>query len=79
MQLLNVGEIKSHFSEVLAEIKLGHSVAIAFGKQKIPVAVIVPYSEYKKPKRLLGLLQKTGAKAQLSPTFKITEEEFLNG
>jgi antitoxin (DNA-binding transcriptional repressor) of toxin-antitoxin stability system len=78
MQLLNVGEFKSHFSEVLAEVKLGHSVAIAFGKQKIPIAVIVPYFEYKKPKRALGIFQKKGT-ATLLPHFKITEEEFLRG
>ncbi len=75
---MSVGEFKAHFSDVLAEVKLGHAVGIAFGKQKKPVAVIIPYSEYKKPIRKLGVLEKKG-KVRFSPSFKLTEEEFLKG
>ena len=78
MKTLPVGEFKSHFSEIIEDIKHGEEVAISFGKKKETIAVLVPYSKYiKKSIRKLGLL-KDNASFQLSEDFKISDDEFLN-
>ena len=38
MKTLQVGEFKSHFSEVIENIKKGEEVAISFGKKKEKIA-----------------------------------------
>jgi len=48
MKTMAVGELKTHFSEVLDEVKHGQPVAIGYGKRKTKVAVIVPYEQYKR-------------------------------
>ncbi|MBL7077155.1 MAG: type II toxin-antitoxin system prevent-host-death family antitoxin [Kiritimatiellae bacterium] len=48
MKTMAVGELKTHFSEVLDEVKHGHPIAIGYGKRKTKVAVIVPYEQYKR-------------------------------
>ena len=47
MKTLGVGEIKAHFSDVLERVKGGEKIAVAYGKKKKKVAVIVPYDEYR--------------------------------
>ena len=60
MKTLQVGEFKSHFSEVIENIKKGEEVAISFGKKKEKIAVLVPYSKYmKKVSRKIGLLKES--------------------
>ena len=46
MKTLPVGEIKTHFSEVLSDVKSGEENVIIYGKEKENIAVIIPYSEY---------------------------------
>jgi antitoxin (DNA-binding transcriptional repressor) of toxin-antitoxin stability system len=41
MKTMTVGELKAHFSEMLEEVKHGHSVAVGYGKRKTRVAVYV--------------------------------------
>lgn len=78
MKTLQVGEFKSHFSEVIENLRKGEEVAISFGKKKEKIAVIVPYSKYvKTSKRKIGLLEKK-ATFSISSDFKITDEAFLN-
>lgn len=78
MKTLAVGEFKTHFSEILENIKKGDEVAISFGKKKEKIAVLVPYSKYvKKVSRKLGLLEKK-ASFHMTSDFKITDDEFLN-
>lgn len=78
MKTLQVGEFKSHFSEVLENIKKGEEVAISFGKKKEKIAVLIPYAKYvKKSNRKIGLLEKK-ATFNISSDFKITDEDFLN-
>jgi len=78
MKTLQVGEFKSHFSEVIENIKKGEEVAISFGKKKEKIAVLVPYSKYmKKVSRKIGLLEKK-ASFTLSSDFKVSDETFLN-
>ncbi|OQA72050.1 MAG: hypothetical protein BWY33_01904 [Candidatus Dependentiae bacterium ADurb.Bin246] len=78
MKTLQVGEFKSHFSEVIENIKKGEEVAISFGKKKEKIAVLVPYSKYmKKVSRKIGLLENK-ASFTLSSDFKVSDETFLN-
>ena len=78
MKTLQVGELKSKFSKVLDYIKNGEEVIISFGKKKEKLAVIVPYSKYKKGiNRKLGIL-KNKASFEIHEGFKISDEELLN-
>jgi prevent-host-death family protein len=78
MKSLPVGELKAHFSEVLEEVQQGESFEIVYGKQKKPVARIVPIkADKKKKKRKLGIWEGK-VKFVFADDFKMTEEEFLN-
>ncbi|HQO04106.1 MAG TPA: type II toxin-antitoxin system Phd/YefM family antitoxin [Spirochaetota bacterium] len=78
MKTLQVGELKSKFSKVLDYIKNGEEVTISFGKKKEKLAVIVPYSKYKKGiHRELGIL-KNKASFEIHNDFKISDEELFN-
>jgi antitoxin (DNA-binding transcriptional repressor) of toxin-antitoxin stability system len=78
MKTLQVGELKSKFSKVLEYIKNGEEVTISFGKKKEKLAVIVPYSKYKKGiHRKLGIL-KNKASFEIHSDFKISDEELFN-
>jgi len=79
MKSLTVGEFKARFSEVLELVQQGESVGVLFGKNKKPVAKLVPMngSETKSGKRKLGLLEGK-MKVVFAPDFKMTEEEFIN-
>ncbi len=78
MKTLAVGELKAHFSEVLEEVKHGNPVAVGYGKRKTKVAVIVPYSEYRKTaKRRLGVMEGR-ATYRTRSDFKMSDEEFLS-
>jgi len=60
MKTLPVGELKAQFSEVLEKVRAGESYAILHGRQKEPVAMIVPYSEEqaKKHRKLASMMGK---------------------
>ncbi len=78
MKTLPVGEFKTHFSEVLEDIKKGDEVAISYGKKKEKIAVLVPYAKYAgKSTRTIGILEKK-ASYRISDDFSISEEEFLD-
>ena len=78
MKTLQVGELKSKFSQILNDVKHGEEIAISFGKKKETIAVIVPFSSYKnKKKRKLGIIEGK-ASFKLSDNFSITDEELLN-
>lgn len=78
MKTLQVGELKSKFSKVLEYIKSGGEVIISFGKKREKIAVIVPYSKYKKGiQRKLGIL-KHKASFDIQGDFKITDKELFN-
>ena len=78
MKILQVGELKSKFSKVLEDVKKGEEITISFGKKKEKLAVIIPYSKYKKKvHRKLGLLE-SKASCRINDNFSITDEELLN-
>ena len=54
MKTMTVGRFKAEFSQVLASVAKGHSVAIAYGRKHVPVAVMGPYRP-KTEERTLGV------------------------
>ena len=76
MKTMTVGEFKSHFSEVLEQVKAGVGFVVTYGRKKDIVGYFLPESQLLKPRRKLGLLEGK-AKVNFKPDFKMTEEEFL--
>jgi antitoxin (DNA-binding transcriptional repressor) of toxin-antitoxin stability system len=76
MKAIAVGEVKTHFSEILEEVKQGNQVGILYGKLKKPIAMIVPYSEEKVSKRKIGILDGK-VTIEFSDDFEMTTEELL--
>ena len=75
MKTMSVGEFKTHFSDVLEQVKAGEKIAVTFGKKKEIVGYFLPEMP-QQPKRKLGILE---GKATFSfdSDFEITDEEFL--
>ena len=76
MKTMTVGEFKTHFAEVLEQVKSGVGVAVTYGRKKKIVGYFLPESEKPKEKRKLGLMEGK-ASAHFKANFKITEEEFV--
>lgn len=72
---MSVGEFKTHFSEVLEQVKAGEEIAVTYGKRKEVVGYFLPQKP-QKPKRQLGLLEGK-VEVIFKPDFKMTTEEFL--
>ena len=77
MKAMAVGELKTHFSEILEEVRHGKKVGILYGRAKEPVAMIVPYSEGKKTERKIGVLDGK-VKIEFSDNFEMSTEELCN-
>ncbi|WP_319560404.1 type II toxin-antitoxin system prevent-host-death family antitoxin [Marispirochaeta sp.] len=76
MKTLPVGEFKTHFSEVIDDVRAGEEIIITYGKKKENVAVVIPYSAYEKRNKIkLGLLQ--DKEYEIKKDFEMTEEELL--
>ncbi len=75
MKTFAVGEFKTHFSEIIEQVRAGEEIIISYGKKKENVAVLIPYASYKTKKIQLGLLQHKTFK--IHDDFKMTEEELL--
>jgi len=77
MKTMAVGELKTHFSEVLDEVRRGHAIAVSYGKKKVRLAVIVPYARYRRQaKRKLGVLAGR-ATYRVRQDFKISDADLL--
>jgi antitoxin (DNA-binding transcriptional repressor) of toxin-antitoxin stability system len=76
MKAMAVGEIKTHFSEILKEVENGKQIGILYGKAKKPVAMIVPYNKGKKIERNIGILDGK-IKIEFGDDFEMTSEELL--
>jgi antitoxin (DNA-binding transcriptional repressor) of toxin-antitoxin stability system len=72
---MTVGEIKTHFSEILQEVKTGKKFGILYGRTKKPIAMIVPYDEGKS-ERKIGILDGK-IKIEFRHDFEMTSEELL--
>lgn len=76
MRTVNVGDLKTHFSQILKDVENGEKIIIAFGKQSKKLAVIVPFQQYFGQKRKIGLLAKRG-KVKFSKEWAMTDEELI--
>ena len=73
-----VGELKTNFSEVLDNVRLGEKIGILYGRAKKPVAMIVPYvDEEKKAERKIGILDGK-VTIEFKDDFAMTTEELCN-
>jgi prevent-host-death family protein len=77
MKTMPVGELKAHFSQVVEEVKNGEEIVVSYGKKHENVAVLIPYSTYRKKNRIrLGLLKNQGS-AEFGDDFKMTADELI--
>jgi antitoxin (DNA-binding transcriptional repressor) of toxin-antitoxin stability system len=74
MKAMAVGELKTHFSEILNEVRHGNKVGILYGRTKEPVAMIVPYNKEQKAERKIGVLDGK-AVIEFKDDFEMTAEE----
>ncbi len=78
MKTIQIGDLKTHFSEILNQVKNGNEIIISYGRKKEKIAKIVPYKKTdNKTPRKLGIL-KGKASYKIKKDFEITDEEFLN-
>jgi antitoxin (DNA-binding transcriptional repressor) of toxin-antitoxin stability system len=77
MKAMPVGEVKTHFSEILEEVKQGNRIGILYGRTKKPVAMIVPYIEEKASRRKIGILDGK-IKIEFRDDFEMTAEALLD-
>ncbi len=73
MKTMSVGELKTHFSEVLKNVEAGEKIAITFGKKKEIKAYIIPKEQEMKPRKL-GILEGKAC-FFLREDFNITTDE----
>ena len=72
---MSVGEFKTHFSDVLEQVKAGEKIAVTFGKKKEIVGYFLPEIP-QQTKRKLGILEGK-ARFKFNEGFEMTNEEFL--
>ena len=78
MKSLSVGEFKAQFADVLELVQQGESVGVLYGKNKKPVAKLVPINDGKSAKkRKLGIMNGK-IKIRFAKNFKMTDEELLD-
>ena len=76
MKSLAVGEFKTHFSEIMEQVKSGEEIIITYGRKKENIAVVVPYESYEKKNKIkLGSL--SNKKCVIKDNFSVTPEELL--
>ena len=77
VKIMQVGDLKHHFSDALKKIQNGEDIIISFGKKKENVAVLISIDKFKtKYNRQLGLLKNRGS-FKLMDDFKISDDELL--
>ena len=72
-----VGQLKTHFAEVLERVMSGEKVGILYGRIKKPVAIIIPYKEEKKEERKIGILDGK-VTIKFKDDFEMTAEELCS-
>jgi len=79
MKTLSVAKLKSQFSSVVTDLRQGQEVAITYGRNKEPIATIVPQSKLAKPNYSvkLGDLKDQGWTYRLH-NFEISDKELLD-
>jgi hypothetical protein len=75
MKTLQATQIAPNFSKIAANLQKGKRFGILYGNAKKPVAMLVPFEENTK-KRKIGILDGK-AKMEFSLDFEMTTEELL--
>ena len=79
MKAIQVGELKTHFSEILQQIQTsGEQYIIEYGKKHHKVAMLIPYDKsYEQvEERKFGAYKNQGS-FKVNDTFEMSDEEFL--
>ncbi len=79
MKTMTTANFKANFSSVVDELRHGKKVVITYGRNKVPLATIIPQSLLEKPNHAvkMGDLKSQGWTYALNE-FEITEEELIN-
>jgi antitoxin (DNA-binding transcriptional repressor) of toxin-antitoxin stability system len=79
MKTLSVAKLKAQFSSVVVDLRNGEEVAITYGRNKQPLATIIPQSKLAQPNHAipLGDLQKKGWSYAMRD-FEMSDEELLS-
>ena len=80
MKVVQVGEFKAKFSEIIKQVRENNEAYIVgYGKKNEPAAVLIPVEEYKQLKgtRKFGILKSKGS-FELAEDFKLDDESFLS-
>jgi antitoxin (DNA-binding transcriptional repressor) of toxin-antitoxin stability system len=75
MKTMSVGEFKTHFSDVIEQVKAGEEIAVTYGRKKELIGYFSPEKQ-QKPKRNLGILEGK-ATFTFAPDSDVTAEDFL--
>jgi prevent-host-death family protein len=77
MNVLQLAKVKARFSSVIKEAQEGKETIVTKGHDSTPVAVIVPYAEWKRTQpRTLGTLEHSGP-VVFADDWYMTDEELL--
>jgi prevent-host-death family protein len=76
MRTVNVEDLKTHFSQILKEVENGEKILIVGGKHSKKLAVLVPFHEYFRQARKVGLLSKRG-KVTFTKEWEMTDKELI--
>jgi hypothetical protein len=74
MERIDVNKFKSRLNEIIEKVNTGVAFAIISNEDQV-IGYFIPPSQFKAPKRKLGLL--AGAEVKFADDFKMTEKEFL--
>ncbi len=78
MKTVSVGDLKTHFSAVLEQVKEGETFIVSYGRKKEKVAALIPYQQLPRGKsRPLGLMEGK-AHCYFDDDFAISDDELLN-
>lgn len=79
MKTMTTAKLKAEFSSVVSELRQGHEIVITYGRNKEPLATIIPQSKMQKPGYSIkpGALREKGWTYKLN-NFEITGKELLN-
>jgi antitoxin (DNA-binding transcriptional repressor) of toxin-antitoxin stability system len=76
MKTMAVDDIKTNFPKILEEVKQGRTIGILYGRNKKPVAMIVPCLGDKVKEREIGILDGK-MNIEFKDGFEMTTEELL--
>ncbi len=77
MRTVQVGELKSRFSELIDAVRTGETIVVAYGRSQEKVAALIPYDQLPAAQpRTLGVLAGRASVA-FADDFSMTDEDLL--